>query len=57
MDVIIEDVSDPSYTLSQILHIMDRYRESNPDMDIYLDGDSRMIMAKPHYVQSAMEER
>ena len=57
MDVLIEDVSDPSYTLSQILHMVDRYRESNPDMDIYLDGDARAIMARPHSVQSAMEDR
>jgi len=57
MDIIIEDVSDPSYTLSQILHMMDRYRESNPDMDIYLDGDARMIMAKPHFIQPMAEER
>ena len=57
MDVFIEDVSDPGYTLSQIMHMLDRYREDNPDMDVYLDGDNRAIMARPHSVQSALEER
>ena len=57
MDVFIEDVSNPSYTLSQIMHMLDRYREDNPDMDVYLDGDNRAIMARPHSVQSALEER
>ena len=52
MDVLLEDVSDPSYTLSQILHMVDRYRESNPDMDIYLDGDRRAIMGRPHTLQN-----
>ena len=57
MDVFIEDVSDPSYTRSQIMHMLDRYREDNPDMDVYLDGDNRAIMARPHSVQTAMEDR
>lgn len=48
MDIILEDVNDPSYSLSQILHMVDIYKEKNPDMDVYLDGDARAIMARPH---------
>ena len=41
------DVSDPNLTLSQIMAMMERYREQHPDMEIYVDGDARAIMARP----------
>jgi hypothetical protein len=47
MDEFLMDVSDPDLTLSQIMHIMERYREENPGMEIYIDGDARAIMARP----------
>ena len=48
MDIVLEDVNDPSFTLSQIMHMVEQYKEKNPDMDVYLDGDARAIMARPH---------
>lgn len=47
MDTVLMDVSDPNLTLSQIMSMMERYREDHPDMDIYIDGDARVIMARP----------
>ncbi len=48
MDTVLMDVSDPNLTLSQIMSMMERYREQHPDMEIYVDGDARAIMARPY---------
>jgi len=47
MDTVLMDVSDPNLTLSQIMSMMEKYREDHPDMDVYIDGDARVIMARP----------
>ena len=48
MDVVIMDVDDPNMTLSEILQLVERYQSEHPEMDIYLDGDRRAIMGRPH---------
>ena len=55
MDVVIMDVDDSDMTLSEILQMVDRFQSEHPDMDVYLDGDRRAIMGRPHAVQECLE--
>ncbi len=55
MDVVIKDVDDPDMTLSEIMQLVQIYQSDNPDMDVYLDGDRRAIMGRPHNVQEGLE--
>ena len=55
MDVVIKDVDDPDMTLSEIMQLVQIYQSDNPDMDVYLDGDRRAIMGRPHSVQEGLE--
>ncbi len=52
MDVVMMDVDDPGMTLSEILQLVERYQSEHPEMDIYLDGDRRAIMGRPHTLQN-----
>ena len=55
MDVVIMDVNDSDLTLSEIMQMVDRFQSEHPEMDVYLDGDRRSIMGRPHSVQEALE--
>lgn len=55
MDMLILDVDDPNLTLSQILGMVEKYQSENPDMEVYLDGDRKAIMGRPHIVQEGLE--
>lgn len=55
MDVLILDVDDPNLTLSQILGMVDSFQSEHPELDVYLDGDRRAIMGRPHMVQQGLE--
>ena len=55
MDVVIMDVDDPNMTLSEIFQLVDRFQSEHPEMDVYLDGDRRAIMGRPHSVQESLE--
>ena len=55
MDVVIMDVDDSNMTLSEILQMVDRFQSEHPDMDVYLDGDRRAILGRPHSVQEGLE--
>ncbi len=55
MDVVIMDVDDPNMTLSEIIQLVDRFQSEHPEMDVYLDGDRRAIMGRPHSVQEGLE--
>ena len=55
MDVVIMDVDDPSMTLSEIMQMINRFQSEHPELDVYLDGDRRAIMGRPHSVQESLE--
>ena len=55
MDVVIMDVDDPSMTLSEIMQMVSRFQSEHPELDVYLDGDRRAIMGRPHSVQESLE--
>ena len=56
MDVVIMDVDDPSMTLSEIMQKISIFQSEHPELDIYLDGDRRAIMGRPHTVQESLEK-
>lgn len=55
MDIVIMDVDDPNMTLTEILQMVQRFQSEHPEMDVFLDGDRRAIMGRPHSVQDALE--
>jgi len=55
MDVVIMDVNDSDLTLSEIMQMVDRFQSEHPELDVYLDGDRRSIMGRPHSVQEGLE--
>ena len=55
MDVVIMDVNDSDMTLSEIMQMVDRFQSEHPELDVYLDGDTRSIMGRPHSVQEGLE--
>lgn len=55
MDILIMDVDDSDLTLSQILAMVESFQSEHPDMDVYLDGDRRAIMGRPHQVQEGLD--
>ena len=55
MDVVIKDVDDPDMTLSEILQMVQMFQSEHPEMDVYLNGDRRAIMGRPHNVQEGLE--
>lgn len=43
---VLVDVSSDEYTLGQIMHMVNRYQDEHPDMEVYLDGDRRAIIGR-----------
>lgn len=40
------DVGSDDYTLGQIMQMLTRYQDEHPELEVYLDGDRRMIMGR-----------
>ncbi|MBO6084010.1 MAG: hypothetical protein J6O90_02880 [Candidatus Methanomethylophilaceae archaeon] len=45
-EVILVNVDSDDYTLGQIMQMVTRYQDENPDMEVYLDGDRRAIVGR-----------
>ena len=45
-EVILLDVDSDEYTLGQVMQMIDRFQDENPDMEVYLDGDRHAIIGK-----------
>ena len=55
VDKVLIDVASDDYSLGQIMQMVDRYQQDYPDMEVFLDGDRRAIMARPRNVQRSLE--
>ncbi len=55
VDVVLCSVDSDDYTLGEIMHMVEKYRQDNPGMEVFLDGDRRAIMGRPRTVQDALE--
>ena len=45
-EVILVSVDTDEFTLGQIMQMVNRYQDENPDMQVYLDGDRRAIVGR-----------
>ena len=45
-EVVLISVDSDEYTLGQIMQMVNRFQDENPDMQVYLDGDRRAIIGK-----------
>lgn len=45
-ECILIDVGSDDYTLGQIMQMLTRYQDEHPEMEVYLDGDRRLIMGR-----------
>ena len=52
---ILISVDSDEYTLGQIMQMVNTYQDQHPDMEVFLDGDRRAIMGRPHSVQECLE--
>ncbi|MDD2532031.1 hypothetical protein SDC9_145309 [bioreactor metagenome] len=55
MDRVFADVGSQDLTLTEVLRLVEKIRDENPDMEVFLDGDKRAIMGRPRVVQVALE--
>ena len=55
MDRVFMDVGSQDLTLTEVLRLVERIQDENPDMEVFLDGDKRAIMGRPRAVQIALE--
>lgn len=55
MDTVFLDVNESDMTLSEIMRMVEKFQSDNPGMDIFLDGDRKAIVGRPHAVQEALE--
>ncbi|MFA7622667.1 MAG: hypothetical protein WCX76_02800 [Candidatus Methanomethylophilaceae archaeon] len=55
MDRVFADVGSQDLTLTEVLRLVERIQDENPDMEVFLDGDKRAIMGRPRVVQVALE--
>ena len=46
-EVVLIDVDSDEYTLGQIMQMVARYQDENPDMEVFLDGDRHAIVGRP----------
>ncbi len=55
VDVLLISVESEDYTLGEILQLVDKYQQENPDMEVFLDGDRKAIMGRPRHLQRLPE--
>lgn len=44
---VVVDVSACGLVLSEVMRMIEEYKEANPDRDVWLDGDMYAIVSKP----------
>ncbi len=44
---VVVDVRACGLVLSEVMRMIEEYREANPDRDVWLDGDMYAIVSKP----------
>ncbi|MBO5669161.1 MAG: hypothetical protein J6R75_02230 [Candidatus Methanomethylophilaceae archaeon] len=49
------DVDSDDYSLGQIMHLVNRYQQEHPEMDVFLDGDRRAIIGRTHQAFDSVE--
>lgn len=55
MDRVFMDVGSQDLTLTEVLRLVEKIQDENPDTEIFLDGDRKAIMGRPRIVQRALE--
>ena len=55
MDRVFMDVGSQNLTLTEVLRLVEKLQDENPDTEIFLDGDKKAIMGRPRIVQRALE--
>jgi len=55
MDRVFMDVGSQNLTLTEVLRLVEKIQDENPDTEVFLDGDRKAIMGRPRVVQRALE--
>jgi|LSQX01.1.fsa_nt_gb hypothetical protein len=55
MDRVFMDVGSQDLTLTEVLRLVEKIQDENPDTEIFLDGDKKAIVGRPRIVQRALE--
>ena len=49
---VIVDVMTSGLRLSEVMKVIEEYKDSNPDREVWLDGDMRAVVSKPREVEA-----
>ena len=55
MDRVFMDVGSQDLTLTEVLRLVEKIQDENPDTEIFLDGDKKAIVGRPRIVLRALE--